>query len=294
MNQSKPGNMEQTNDTNYSSFITKIKDWLEINTPVKISIATVCPSGSCDTAYVACLIETISLLQECRIPFSVAFANGDPLLGRARNELVNEVLTDPNITHVVFINPDIVWNSIDIIKLILSDKDVIGGVAPFKKYHFKELLDSTSESWIRSKNNSAIKDFVSDVDVIQHKLLKYKSIIHSQSEVVIKENVLKVKFISSGFLLVRRAVFHRLFDIYNHTKYCRDHDAEENTTQTNDDNLYAIFDSECRNNKYIGPDETFCARFTAIGGEIFADVSIELGHVGKETFKGNFLSSLIV
>lgn len=268
-------------------FGTKVKTWLENNTPIKVSIATVCPDGSCDTEYVGCLLQTLSLFRELNVEHSIAFANGDPLCGRARNELVAKVLSDPEITHILFINPDIVWDFMDVMKLIISDKDVIGGISPFKKYHFEELINASPESWIQSKNKSVIKDFVSDEKTIQHKLLKYKATISSETEISIKDNVAQINSISAGFLLVRRTVFPKLFEVYHHTKYSRFAGAEL------DDNLYSIFDSECRNNKYLGPDETFCSRWTGIGGEIFADVTIALGHVGKEVFNGHFLASLI-
>jgi hypothetical protein len=61
------------------------------------------------------------------------FSVNDSLITRARNNLI--AITDMTITHIMFI--DIKWFPYDIYKLILSDKDVIGGAYPIKKYTWK-------------------------------------------------------------------------------------------------------------------------------------------------------------
>jgi hypothetical protein len=44
---------------------------------------------------------------------------------------------------------------------------------------------------------------------------------------------------------------------------------------------------------YFSEDWMFCERWRKIGGEVFADISIDLTHTGQEDFKGSLIASLI-
>jgi hypothetical protein len=41
-------------------------------------------------------------------------------------------MADPKVTHIMFIDNDITWNPIDILKLIIAKKPIIGGAYPLK------------------------------------------------------------------------------------------------------------------------------------------------------------------
>jgi hypothetical protein len=54
----------------------------------------------------------------------------------------------------MFIDSDIKWFPYDIYKLILSDKDVIGGAYPLKKYNFERLNEENVISTWKDKRTS--------------------------------------------------------------------------------------------------------------------------------------------
>ena len=73
------------------------------------------------------------------------------------------------MTHMMFIDNDISWNPNDVIKLILDDKNLIGGVYPLKKYKWSKCLEIDKE-FLDLKNTPYLKDVVSDDDTIRSKL----------------------------------------------------------------------------------------------------------------------------
>ena len=82
-----------------------------------------------------CLMNTIELFRTVGFSLQVEFCKGDSLIPRARNNLVARAMNDPNMTHVMFIDNDITWNPVDLFKLILADKHLIGGIYPLKNYN---------------------------------------------------------------------------------------------------------------------------------------------------------------
>lgn len=62
------------------------------------------------------------------------------MVSRARNNLIGTAMLDQSITHFIFIDGDIVWNPLDVVKLVLSNELVIGGIYPKKNYKFNKII----------------------------------------------------------------------------------------------------------------------------------------------------------
>ena len=67
-----------------------------------------------------------------------------------------------------------------------------------------------------------------------------------------------------------------------------DHSAEAATPSSN---RYALFDCMIdETGTYLSEDYSFCRRWTAMGGDIWADLASSLNHVGPYVFRGDFSS----
>jgi len=51
---------------------------------------------------------------------------------------------------------------------------------------------------------------------------------------------------------------------------------------------WALFDNIHEGDLYFGEDYSFCRRWRQIGGKVFVDPEIDMGHVGPKHFAGNF------
>jgi len=95
--------------------------------------------------------------------------------------------------------------------------------------------------------------------------------------------VTKVYDIGTGFLMIKREVIQKMFDNYPHLKY-------KNTIGLDpkyDDLCYALFDTMLINGHYLSEDYGFCHLWRQLGGSIYLDKSIILGHYGAYLFKGD-------
>ena len=202
------------------------------------------------------------------------------------------------MTHVMFIDNDITWNPSDIIKLILSDKYLIGGVYPLKNYNWEDLVKDKSkdtqntktiDNWIQRKNNSQFKDIISDEDMVRFNVLRY-NINYFTNNLNIDKNLAKVRHIATGFMMIKRDVIEKMSRAFPSTKYVDDVGFLK---PNENDFAYALFDCGVEEGHYFSEDWLFCHRWSKMGGSIWIDVSIALTHTGIEDFKGCYIASLI-
>jgi hypothetical protein len=290
-------------ETNIKDFSIeeKIKVFIKNNNP-KLYILTPCYGGMCYINYVTCLINTITLFRHLGFQIQVEFCKNDSLVPRARNNLVARAMNDPTMTHMIFIDNDITWDPIDILKLILSEKEIVGGVYPLKHYEWSKLLvdpqnpynSNIIQGWLAKKNQSQLKNIISDERMIQNNLLKY-NVNYIDNILEIKDNLAKVRHLATGFMMLKRTVITQLIQAFPSTKYVDDVNflkPEENEF------AYALFDCGVEDGHYLSEDWLFCSRWTKLSKEsdkkeVWMDVSIQLAHTGVEDYAGSYVSTIL-
>jgi len=294
-----PKNQPETNlsmKTDASTFDKKIQNFIQKHKP-RVYILTPCYGGQCFVNYVSCLINTLSVLREMGVDIQFEFCKNDSLVSRARNNLVARAMNDKRMTHILFIDADITWDPTSILKLLIADKAVVGGVYPLKHYHWDKLVSDPMnpyrsdivQSWIKTKNTSQLKGLVNDETFIQNKLLSY-NINYLGNYLSIDENLAKVKHTATGFMMIKRNTIEKMMEAFPSTKYVDDVHflkPEENEF------AYALFDCGVEDGHYYSEDWLFCHRWTKMGGEIFIDVSINLTHTGVEDYQGSYIASIL-
>lgn len=268
----------------------KIKSYVSENNPC-VYILTPCFASLCYVNYVTCLMNTITMFREYNIELIVEFCRNDSLVSRARNNLVARAMANQKMTHIMFIDNDISWDPLDILKLMLSNKNIVGGIYPLKNYNWSKLANNPNiiNELILKKNSSQFKDFITNESMIQYNLLKY-NVNYLSTTLNIDKNLTKVKHIATGFMMIQRTVIEKMSSAFPSTKYVDD----VNFLKSNENDFaYALFDCGVEEGHYFSEDWLFCHRWTKMGGSIWADVSISLNHTGIEDYQGCYLSSLI-
>ena len=264
---------------------------------IKLYILTPCFASLCYVNYVQCLMNTIEMFRKFNVHLKIEFCKNDSLVSRARNNLIARGMTDKDATHFLFIDNDITWDPVDILKLLLADKDLVGGIYPLKNYDWSKLIKDQAnpynsnviQSLIKKKNDSQLAGLLSDVDMIQHNLLRY-NINYLGQYLEINNNLGKVKHLATGFMMIKRNLLEKMMTAFPSTKYIDDVHflkPEENAM------AYALFDCGVEDGHYLSEDWLFCDRWTKMGGDIYVDVSINLTHTGIEDYRGSYVSTII-
>jgi hypothetical protein len=268
---------------NVIDYISKTKPHLIILTP--------CYNSSMYVTYTESLLQTMFMCKDLGINVTVHFCRNDSLVSRARNNLIAKAMSIPTATHFLFIDADITWSPFDILKLLVADKPIVGGIYPIKNYEFDKLAanpNAVNDIFAR-KNKSQLKDAFSNKEYLQTNMVRY-NINYVSNMLEIENNLTKVKHLATGFMLIKRSVIEVMSKAFPQTKYVDDVNflsGKEN------DFAYALFDCGVEDNHYLSEDWMFCRRWQKMGGSVYADITINLDHTGIETYKGSFISSLM-
>jgi hypothetical protein len=282
--------------SNQQTFEQVLQEFLKRN-KIKLYILTPCFASLCYVNYVHCLMATVELFRKLDIPLKIEFCKNDSLVSRARNNLIARAMSDPEATHFLFIDNDISWDPLDILKLLIAEKDLVGGIYPLKNYDWEKLVkdpqnpynSNVIQTLLKKKNDSQLANLLSDSAMIQHNLLKY-NINYVNQYLEINNNLAKVKHLATGFMMIRRSLLAHMMKAFPSTKYRDDVNflkPEENAM------AYALFDCGVEEGHYYSEDWLFCHRWTKMGGDVFVDVSINLTHTGIEDYRGCYISTII-
>jgi len=260
--------------------------------PVTLYILTPCYGGQCHVNYVVCLMTTKDLLERLGIKVKIEFCKNDSLVSRARNNLVAKAMADPETTHILFIDSDISWGAAEVLKLLVADKSLVGGVYPLKNYFWDKLAktdENIVKTWLDKKKSGQFNNRISDADYIQNNLLKY-NINYIDTELKIENNLANVRHLATGFMMFTRKMIETMFQAFPSTKYTDDVGF---LVGKQNEYAYALFDCGVEDGHYLSEDWLFCHRWSKLGGKIWIDVSISLTHTGVEDYKGCYIASVL-
>ena len=276
-------------DNSNNQFEINLANFVQKNNPL-VYIMTPCYGGVCFCSYFQSLVVTLDAFKRYGIEYVVEFCKNDSLITRARNNLIAKAMSNPKTTHMIFIDADITWNPVEILKLLLADKELVGGVYPLKKYHWDKLTKNNNfiAELLERKKNTPFTANMSDELFIQNNMVNY-NLNYLNTSLDIQNNLAQVRHIATGFMMIKRSCIEKMQTAHASLKYIDDVGyltAEESKY------AYTLFDCGIEDTHYLSEDWMFCARWAKLGGEIFIDVTINLTHTGTEDFRGSYISSI--
>ncbi len=112
---------------------------------MNLLIATPSYGGILTTGYFNSFLKTMAQLSGSNVNVSVMVDDRDALISRSRNKLATFALESKRIDKMLFIDSDIVWTPNDVLLLLASKKDIIGGVYSYKKFPINPVVNGLSE-----------------------------------------------------------------------------------------------------------------------------------------------------
>lgn len=103
--------------------------------------------------------------------------------------------------------------------------------------------------------------------------------ITEKKELELEDGLIEVKGVPAGFMCLSRAMLEKMVAHYPDTQfYC---------SQAPDDTAHDLFGPYRIGRVKFGEDYSFCRRWRDIGGKVWIDPEIRMGHVGYKTFIGS-------
>lgn len=229
--------------------------------PGKVVFATARYEGKVWGTHEDCLLRDTKMLSERGIPWSYQVVDGDAYIGRAKNTLCARFLEDPEAAALIIIDWDHWWDDQAILRLLSHPEDVVGADYPMK-----------------NRPGRFCAKLVPDPDDPSVPLGRFAEGLG---------HLLLAEAIPGGFVRFRKRALERFRDAYPQKVY---HDPSADEGHPNQDRAYTAFFEH----NYItgGEDHTFCHAWRAIGGQLWIDPAITMGHWWPQMHAGNLDLSL--
>jgi hypothetical protein len=216
-------------------------------TKCHLHIGIPCYGGMVSEPTMTSFLRFVLLAQQVGLNWSLDTMVNESLIPRGRNNLMAKMMTNTASTHFMFIDADIRFQPESILQMMAYDKEVIGGLYP-------------------------------------KKALPINYVINLKPQVTVQGDIYTVDTMGTGFLLFKRSVYEKLIAAHPETKYVDDIGLGKQYEPM----MYAIFDTEIdHRGHYLSEDWTFCRRWQAIGGDIWAHSKTLLNHIGHYEFQGD-------
>jgi hypothetical protein len=223
------------------------KQVLEYLKACHVHFAVPCFAGQLSEQVFMSMMKFAILAGKLNLNYSIDTISNESLIPRARNNLVAKMLGNEHATHLMFIDADIGFEADAIIRLLLSNKDVIGGAYPMKKTPISYVINSLPGA-------RSVADLV------------------------------EVSTLGTGFMMIKRGVLELMIEKHPELKvndnigFSPEH---EHLMYALFDTLID------HNKNYLSEDYAFCYRWRLLGGECWIDTGIKLNHVGTNIYVGD-------
>lgn len=243
---------------------------------MKLFIPVICYNHTCHTSYMFSLMKLVMVLKDMKVQASVYPITFDSLVNRARNAATACFMSDPDHSHMLFIDSDIEFNVNDIIRMIQANKDVIGiGYA---------------QKWLdKNKIEHVLKNYPDEKNWME---LCTNASVHLKNEKDMSiQQIKEVDYCTTGCLLIKRKVIQDMMDKYPERKYKNDVDGYMSCNQ---DYFYNLFSVEINpeTKRYESEDYGFCRLWKQIGGKIEVILDASLNHWGWFSYPNNMYRQL--
>lgn len=228
---------------------------------MNIRIASPLYGGQCSGFFLTSMLELINELKNAEVAFSNQFIFNESLITRARNKLANDVLKDPAITHLLFVDSDMKFSAKDIMLMVNADVDIICGICPKKSINW----EGVRQAVLNNETNLAkwSGDFAVNLEISE------------QGLEVKKYEPIEIQRGGTGIMLIKTDVLRKMIPQVEHYK-----DLDGTL-------IYDFFRTQIKDGNYLSEDYSFCEMWREKGGKVYGAPWAEIGHHGSYLFQGS-------
>ena len=240
-----------------------------------IYLAVPCYGGNLNLFFVDSMLKLQDACRDRGIGLHIDMMGGEALITRGRSRLAAAFLAYEQATHILYIDADIGFPPEQVFRLIDADRDVIAAVCPLKKIDWEKV-------------RAAAKADVADLQEVGIGYV-VRFLPNPENSVEVVDGFAQVAYGGTGFLMIKRQAMQRLVDGYPQLR-AKMGDMGDSLARE----AVMVFDTmiEPETGQYLSEDYAFCRRWRDLGGEIWADFSARLTHVGHAAYTGSLMQAL--
>lgn len=235
---------------------------------MRVMLATPTLFRSPTLEFMMSVLKTSNLLMQHGHILDSAFVGGDCFISKARNGLIQSFIeswkTENPADVLVFIDDDQLWDEQSFLRIIQSNKEIVAVGIP------KKMDPKDGEPQV-------FNNVMLDMD--------------SNNNCFVEDGLLRISQIGSGFMAIKRSAIEKMIKAY--PRQYAPGDGGLHALH------YALFESkiiwpedEKEVGQFWGEDLVFCKKWKDIGGEIWLDPNVNVEHIGRKAWSGNFMNFL--
>lgn len=239
----------------------------------KLMVATPMYGGNAKAEFTRCLMNLGTACAQLEVPMVLDTLSGESLIPRARNLLANDFLKS-DCTHLLFIDADIRFDPVDAIRLLVAERELIGGPYPMKTI-----------DWDFVRRLVLARPDITPAELQRASRHYHFNYLPNQRGGYDHSKPLEVLNVSTGFMLIARGVFEAIRARWPEQNYRTnsDHAAEER--------LYNYFGVSIEDDVLLSEDYYFCKRWSETGGRVWLAPWMKMQHIGEYTYGGEGLEA---
>jgi len=245
-------------------------------------IATPCYDQQVSEPYFMSMIKASMGFKELSMKFAVSTVS-DSLVTRARDNLIAKFMSNPDFTHIMFIDADIGFDYEDIVRMLWHNKDVITGSYPIKTINWNKI-------------EKLVSDGIPSKDLMAKSLRYVVNPVKSRGgEVEVENGALKIYDAGTGFMLIKREVIEKMIDAYPEMKFKDDTGSLSEEEKKWTYHFFADYIDD--DGRLLSEDYGFCRYWQKIGGDVWFVASVDMLHLGRMKYEGkmiDFLETIVV
>jgi len=234
---------------------------------IGIMIALPMYGGVCTGDFAIGLSKLSIMLHDLGFKYHIEALYNESLIPRGRNTLAHSFMSRSDMDFLMFIDSDIGFSEIDVLRLLLADHNLSGGAYPKKRINWNVIEKAVKAGKSANELPEYTGDFVFnlvDKDGSPDDL-----------------GMIEVKHLGTGFMLIKRNVFETLAP---HVPIYRELKDDGSILEARD---FFQIGPNPETGAYTSEDYFFCDLWREHGGKIYLNPYIKLSHVGTYVFSGD-------
>jgi hypothetical protein len=200
---------------------------------------------------------------------SISYAD----IAESRNFLLTRWFDKSDATHLLFIDADMGFPAQLVLDMVDSGKPIVGAVYPKRQINIEKIVGLAAAGENTSRAIAKGHDYI-----VRRK--------RAQPNGPGPSGFIQVDGCGTGVMLIRRDAIQTMLQ---KMPQLSDREARNTSPLARElDRLIRAFEPLRLNGALLSEDFSFCHRWTACGGEVWANVSYEIEHIGLQRFKGRY------
>ncbi len=223
---------------------------------MKVVFAVPALTGTLNVECALSLMQAQRILDLKGIPHELFTLSRATCISMARNSLAAMFMADPEASDLFFIDSDLGFDSISVLKLLERPEHIVAGIYPMK----------------RDEGGFPVK-------------IKTK-----EGVPVGQGGLIEAELLPGGFMRIKREVFNYLAQAHPELKY-DDNVLEVDTGVAKQ--AYDFFGMGVYSKQFRSEDYAFCQRWRDLGGQLWVYPDIDFQHVGSKSYCANYHQYLL-